>query len=67
MDWQPIETAPKDGRPIYVIGVCPAHGTYEGPAHWNGFYWHKLHRNGFVNMKVFPVHWGEIPATPEKG
>lgn len=59
--WQAIDSAPKDGTPIYVHGPDPAHGKYAGYARWNGYCWRKLHRQGFLNMVAYPTHWR--PAT----
>ena len=49
MDWQPIETAPKDGTKILVF--CPWLGVC-GPATWNICQYAK-------NPKPFWTHWGE--------
>lgn len=69
MDWQPIETAPKDGR-LILMATSP----YEkvGTPTWSGMYcaywneqddeWH-FHREGIVRN---PVHWMDLPAPPKQ-
>jgi len=34
-DWQPIETAPKDGTVVHVRRVAPSGMIFEGPAVWD--------------------------------
>ncbi len=60
-EWQPIETAPKDGTQILVFG----HGRFAvaefrsgewrdmGDIGWGGFY-----------SEVLPTHWMPLPAPP---
>ena len=39
MNWQPIETAPKDGRPVWVRGLN--WGVVDGSRGWHHCYaWH---------------------------
>ena len=64
MEWQPIETAPKDGRLILMItknasDIC---GVYV--AYWNDeMDWFQFHKEGYVTN---PTHWMPIPALPTK-
>jgi len=63
MDWQPIETAPKDGR--RVIAVQPSgyvlilhfYDNHAGSAFW---------RNNAEQEKPYwtPTHWMPLPAAP---
>lgn len=61
-EWQPIETAPKDGT--FVL-ICGPHGlyiaqhqiTYEGPE----YRWKE--RAGFYNIEA--THWMPLPKPPE--
>jgi hypothetical protein len=42
MKWLPIDTAPKDGRPVWVRGNNwgdPANGIHCGWGWWNGSNW----------------------------
>lgn len=62
MEWQPIETAPKDGRLILI--------AKEDATNWHNVfvaYWDdetvefKFHREGYVRN---PTHWMPLPPPP---
>lgn len=62
--WQPIETAPKDGRPILLFGGYSGGGINIGawggsrPASW---------RDGHSMGRQFPrpcTHWMPLPEPP---
>jgi hypothetical protein len=59
--WQPIETAPKDGRPILVFGE----NLYE-TARWSvgiiGAGWFNATR---AYLRITPTHWHWLPAPPK--
>jgi hypothetical protein len=63
MDWQPIDTAPKDGTPIELCGIRTGAAQRLGvrehkPAHWNGWCWWMLDRpGGIIGMRVHATHW----------
>ena len=59
MDWQPIETAPKDGYAIlaWVSGWRRAHIVY-----WDGEEWVGV--TGLSKLKV-PTHWMPLPEPPK--
>ncbi len=69
-DWQPIETAPKDGTPMLLWGIddcnqgpkvwlgCWSTGCWYGPA-WVGY----EHRSDTEYLK--PTHWMKLPEPPE--
>jgi hypothetical protein len=72
-DWQPIETAPKDGSAIVIY--CPRRGVC-APAHWDDCkyatkprpYWR--HFGEYLwgvaeTRRDQPTHWMPIPAHPE--
>ncbi len=60
MDWQPIETAPRDGT--YLLG-------YDGEpiviiAYESGWEYGDNFIAGNVNEKPRPTHWIPLPAPP---
>ena len=57
MEWQPIETAPKDGRKILVFG-----GRYKtvSLAEADGGWW-----RSFRLPDTTPTHWMPLPPPPE--
>lgn len=61
--WQPIETAPKDGREVLVIaGQQSPSGRYF-TAYWDDFHdgWY-YRAQGFVPK---PTHWMPLPPLPQ--
>lgn len=58
-DWQPIETAPKDGTRIIVATT--------------GRYWYEKHKDGWMiancdeeyGMYVEATHWMPLPEPPK--
>ena len=52
--WQPIETAPKDGTSLLLLG---SGGVWI--AEWDGKYWYA--GDNFVD---FPSHWMPLPPPP---
>ena len=56
-EWLPIETAPKDGTPILVVGG--AHTAAEIRAA-DGAWWNHCPLKG-----VTPTHWMPLPDPPE--
>lgn len=73
MEWQPIETAPKDGTVILVA-------TWEisadmASAKWNGLYWDTRHMDDDpshilldeMSFREFgsPTHWMTPPPPPD--
>jgi len=68
MEWQPIETAPKDGTLVEGFDPRNIHNIsgyqgWRGPMKWKvwGMYWRKMHRSGFINMVAEPTHWRHFP------
>ncbi len=60
MEWQPIETAPKDGR-TYLLLRCarPSH-TCVG-VFYNGK-WKPIH----AAHELHPTHWQPLPNPPQE-
>lgn len=71
-EWQPIETAPKDGTPI-IVGVAGLDRS-SGEAHWwqgedgrGGWQtWDGANHRRTVYATT-PTHWMPMPAPPAGG
>lgn len=75
--WQPIETAPRDGRWVLVCGGTPADDFSEkrpAVAQWtddlNGrkTEWHwqfAWYDGGYYGVYESPTHWQPLPPPPE--
>lgn len=72
MNWQPIETAPKDGTKIMVY--CPKFGV-SAPAHWVTQQFHKKPKPYWSHFGEYlmgiqairddqPTHWKPLPDPP---
>lgn len=75
MDWQPIESAPKDGTKILAI----ENFTYEWedengvaktrPGDWCVVSWHPQHEEwigfGMMLSSFTPTHWMPLPEPPK--
>ena len=59
-EWQPIETAPKDGTPV-LVWRTPEKGRNHrrmGIDRWKeGLWWHS-------RKEMQPTHWMPVPAPP---
>ncbi len=73
--WQPIETAPKDGRGIIVIDMT-AKTPEAGMGYWAGNVWSCVDPTPGEGIDlatiqaitwVSPTHWMPLPPAPEKG
>jgi hypothetical protein len=62
MEWQPIETAPKDGTEILCLDVIYGK-PWKYVAIWNGIQWYTGYGDSFPNPK--PTHYMLIPDIPE--
>ena len=68
-EWQPIETAPKDGAAILlglpIVGNLAENDrrVYEG--RWNGLQKTWTGINGFIVLSV-ATHWMPLPEPPEQ-
>ena len=65
-EWQPIETAPKDGTVFLSFGISPdggvlfAYGKGFGVTRWdsgNGGRWQ--------GGPAYPTHWQQLPEPPK--
>jgi hypothetical protein len=65
MEWQPIETAPKDGTPV-LVGW--ANGAWQPMiCHYEPDQvvpWGALTNVGFAQMPSMPTHWMPLPDGP---
>lgn len=68
MDWQPIETAPKDGVPVLIFGLPSSiGGTRVAMARWDkkhGLWKFQTHSAWGSCVKGFPTHWMPLPKPP---
>ena len=63
-EWQPIETAPKDGTVVLIYS--PADGVMSSHLHWGnwqGMVWRSVGHVDFERSK--PTHWMPLPAPPK--
>jgi len=61
MEWQPIETAPKDGAWLLLYWVTMPITLYPFCAFWDDGWWHPSFRD---YGEVFPTHWMPLPEPP---
>jgi hypothetical protein len=61
MNWQPIETAPKDGTRVMVF--CPDRGVME--ARFNQTYG-RWGDPVYSEWDCEPTHWMPLPPAPEE-
>jgi hypothetical protein len=77
MSWQPIETAPKDGRDIIVMYVhidtqcvhsayyaTAAEGYEAGDIGWWSYVFSEVSRTKLEGFMA-PTHWMPLPPPPE--
>ena len=80
MDWQPIETAPKDGTKVLVYvpsdSIYPTAAQYVSPEYFEreygdrdymeaGWRWAFGYPSDFHEEVVEPTHWMPLPPPPE--
>lgn len=74
MDWQPIDTAPRDGTPVllycpelevdkYVVGRYDNEVKHEGP--YGRFCWTTLDMDESIAERCVS-HWMPLPKPPTK-
>jgi hypothetical protein len=73
MNWQPIETAPKDGR-VVILGYRSDDDGIAFPGfymcdpeqnHWGETGWFYLDENVLTGRTCEPTHWMELPEPPK--
>jgi hypothetical protein len=72
IDWQPIETAPKDGTTVLVwppskagTMTCAVWASRHSPWARLWPYWRRLDVSGHDrSRKTPPTHWAPLPAGP---
>lgn len=57
MTWQPIETAPRDDKPMFVIDCT---------GEWDIAFWHKDHVCGELSGQSLFTHWMRPEPPAEK-
>jgi hypothetical protein len=57
-EWQPIETAPKDGSAIWI-----GHPECARIAYWEND-WIDLDRQSSLSVYFTPTHWQPLPKPP---
>ena len=67
MDWQPIETAPKDGTPFLAFAQTTPSGNVRAPSKHITVAYHTRWA-GWVSIDghygVRPTHWMPLPPPP---
>ena len=70
MEWQPIETAPKDETTILVYGCWEGelHGRDDEPDVWKASYFYgtwSIEGGEYYSQRVInPTHWMPLPLPP---
>lgn len=70
-EWQPIETAPKDGTRVLVVCMKATRDCKHREGLIQADFWHKHSVHGYegfgkFNDKSFPAtHWMPCPQLPE--
>lgn len=59
-DWQPIETAPKDGRDI--LAFVDGFGMGQMVLFWDNGYWRE--KANCLGLKKEPTYWQTLPENP---
>lgn len=62
MDWQPIETAPKNDVIVLTDGGWLMSGFWNHHCWMTGF----SHGDLTVTVKIHPTHWAPLPDKPKE-
>lgn len=63
MNWQPIETAPKDGTNIIITDGCGCYSVVSWANYWA--IWLFPGYGDSDNEFYYPTHWMPLPEPPE--
>lgn len=71
LDWQPIETAPKDGTHLLVCDASRAYTAFWGfgqnpptVGHYFAQGWHLSVNHDGEHSEITPTHWMPLPSPP---
>ncbi len=66
MEWQPIDTAPKDGRRVILFTVWSETPDYPCPSFSEVQIGYWRHEDGWIMENIGePTYWMPIPKSPE--
>lgn len=70
--WRPIETAPKDGTPVFVYGIWQGEIS-KNPQYWDVFKavysfdeWLVCDCDIYGAIVLGPTHWQPLPKPPQE-
>lgn len=67
MEWQPIETAPKNGTVVIGRATSVVWNLFDIHAmHWEGEAWWRNNGGCFTSQFSNPSHWIPMPEMPEQ-
>lgn len=58
-EWQPIETAPRDGMEILLFARGQHNDVYRGVGQWS-----EQSKDWFWSFAIRPTHWMALPEPP---
>ncbi len=64
-EWQPIETAPKDGTPFLAFGISPGQYKFEYGDDIGVTRWKVGYGGSWSGGPAYPTHWMPLPPPPE--
>jgi hypothetical protein len=62
-EWQPIETAPKDGAWVFIYWPSMSITLFPLVVFWDGEDWNTVASIGHVGAET-PTHWMPLPEAP---
>lgn len=64
MEWQPIETAPRDGKPILLYTAYGIVEGYMSYGEWEQSVIGTTYDMAYTRFECQPTHWMLLPAPP---